>query len=281
MDLGDEEFMRTLTEMREKTRRVEARKLLGRARERIGQVGKRLDAVEIAPKGVMAAVDRRFVSTQTFLPSTMVRTQLRLAIHYVQAADAAGFPTRRSQPPTLSSFVVLRTAIECTASAHWLMSAKNQRETIERVLKRMWWDTTSAADMANTADGARDTSSLIELKARISEITRPVKGLDSAKVFESERVKLSRIVANASADLRPSDPTIMHAGWMMCAGIAHGNIPVSAGAGISVASLQQPSQHLIDDTAYALVLSAVIEDILAAVQLFERRAAEQHEEQVS
>jgi hypothetical protein len=279
--MDDGEFSRILAHMREKSRRIEGRRLLREARQRSVEIREQIDGVRIAPGLVMARVDQRFDSTLTFQPSTMIRTQLRLAIHYVQAADEGGFPVGKSQPPTLSSFVVLRAAIECTASAHWLLSGKNHRQSVERVLKRMWWDTDSAAEMATIADGAADRRVLLDLEERITRISGPIKGLDSAKIVDSKRIPLSTIVSDAGAALRPNYPTMMRAGWMLCSGIAHGNIPVSAGAGLTASSVQQPSKHLIDDGSYAYIFSAIVDDIHATAQLFERRAAEKHEHQPS
>lgn len=279
MDIDDEEFSRLLKHMREKSLRNEGRRLLREARQRSIAAREQIDGVQIAPGGVMAAVDQRFDSTRTFQPSTMIRTQLRLAIHYAQAADAGGIAVSKSQPPTLSSFVVLRAAVECTASAHWLLSGQNHRESVERVLKRMWWDTVNAAEMSTTADGDADRGALRDLEERISEISRTIKGLNSAKIMDSKRIQLSTIVSDASAALRPNHPTTTRAVWMLCSGIAHGNIPVSAGAGLTAASVQQPSQHLIDDGPYAYIFSTIVEDIHMTAELFARRAAEQHEHQ--
>ncbi len=252
---------------------------LREARQRGIEIREQIDEVQVVLGGVMAAVDGRFALTRTFQPSTMIRTQLRLAIHYVQAADEGGFPGDKSQPPSLSSFVVLRAAIECTASAHWLLSGKNHRESVERVLKRMWWDTTSAAEMATIADEEADRTGLLDLTKRISQIARPIKGLASKTIMESKRIPLSTIVADAGAALHPDYPTMMRAGWMLCSGIAHGNLAVSAGTGVTAASVQQPSQHLIDNGSYGHIFAAIVGDIHATAQLFERRAAEAHEHQ--
>lgn len=275
----DEEFLRVLTHMQEKSARIERQQMLRNARRRIPVIRDHIDTVRIVANGVMAGVDQRFDSTETFRPSTMIRTQLRLAAHYLQAADGNESPDSEAQPPTLSSYVVLRAAIESTASAHWLMSGKNHRESVKRVLKRMWWDTESAVEMAATADGNVDRSALEDLKKRITAISSPIKGLEVAKVTESKRMPLSTIVKDAGAALHPDYPSMMRAGWMLCSGIAHGNIPVSAGAGITPATVQLPSQHLIDDEAYAFVLSTIVEDLHLTALLFEKRAAEQHAHQ--
>jgi len=192
-----------------------------------------------------------------------------LAIHYVKAADEGSHPT-------LSSFVVLRAAIECTATAHWLMSGRSRGENVERALKRMWWDTQSAVDMATTADGNPDLSALDDLKDKIATITGPIKRLEATTVTESLRVRLSGLVEDASRLLRPDDPTAMYAAWMVCAAVSHGNIPVSAGAGLEAALVQQPSQHPIDEAVFAQVLSVALADLRTAAELFDRRAGEQH-----
>lgn len=195
--------------------------------------------------------------------------QLRLAVHYVQAAD-------EPESPTLSSFVVLRTAIECVATAHWLMSGGSNRVRIERALKRMWWDTLNAADMAATADGDRDDSTLNDLRARISAITDPVKHLDVETIITSQRVSLSGLVEDASLALRREDPTALLAAWKVCAAVSHGNIPVSAGAGIAAELIQRPSQHPIDGPVYAQILSVTVTDLRAAVELWRDCATQQH-----
>lgn len=276
MDIDDENLSRVFADMREKTRRTEGRRLLREARQHALQISKEVDELRVAPGGVLAAVDQRFDSTQTFQPSNMILTQLRLASHYLQAADQGGLRLGKWQYPTLSSFVVLRAAIECTASAHWLLSGANHRESVERALRRMWWDAVSAAEMATTADVDADHSALHDLEERINEILRPVKGLTLGQIVGSKRMSLSTVVADAGAALRPNDPTLMSAGWMMCSGIAHGNIPVSAGAGVTVALIQQPSQHVIDDSSYAFIFAGIVQDLDATVQLFKRRAVEQH-----
>lgn len=275
MEISEKEFERLIDFMekeQEKARRIEGRNTLREARVSYAAIGELIDRIQLIPRGKAAAVDQPFAETNTFLPSTLIRTQLRLASHYIQAADESG-------TPTLSSFVVLRAAVECTATAHWLMSGGNHRENVERVLKRMWWDTQSAADMATAADSNPDLSGLSDLREKIASITRPIKRLDEEMITGSTRVRLSGIVENASRALRPDDPTAMYATWMVCAAVSHGNIPVSAGAGLEAALVQQPAEHPIDESVYAQLLSVVVADLATTAKLFERHAAEQHTHQ--
>ena len=128
MEFRDEELGRVIDFMekeREKVRRIGGRSLLHEARLSYAGIGELIDRVELIPQGKAAAVDQPFAAAKTFLPSTLIRTQLRLASHYIQAADNTG-------SPTLSSFVVLRAAVECTATAHWLMSGGNMVSPLAR-----------------------------------------------------------------------------------------------------------------------------------------------------
>lgn len=270
MEYGDDEFQRFMafTENERKKRKViEGRRLRLEARTRLDEVEALIESVEIAIDGRAADVDRPFAASNVFLPSTLIRTQLRLAVHYIRAADERA-------APELSSFVVLRAAIECAATAHWLLSGDSLRVRIERVLKRMWWDTQSAADMATTADGNPDLTALNDLRALMSAIAQPIKRVDVDSIASSSRQRLSGIVEDASRAARPTDPTTMHAAWMVCAAVSHGNIPVSAGAGLDAALIQNPSKHPIDGTVYASILSETVTDLRTIAELFQQYAAE-------
>jgi hypothetical protein len=261
MQIEDSEFENFLLFMgreREKARNIEGRRLLKAVRTRLPLLDQRLDAVKVMSGGRLAALDQPFRETGTFLPSVQLRTQLRLASHYLHSAD-------EGRPPGLRSFVVLRVAIECIATTHWLMSGDGHRESVERVLKRMWWDTHSAAEMATVVDGSPDQSAMDDLRRRISEITTPIKRLDAASILKSKRERLSRMVEVASRDLRPQEPSVLRATWMLCAGVSHGNIPLSAGAGVTAALIQSPSRHLVDEAVYAHIISVAVDYFEAAI----------------
>lgn len=240
------------------------------ARARLEVVGELLDRVKVIPGGRASAVDRKF--QETFLPSDMVRTQLRLAQHYIKSAcDGLA--------PTLTSFVVLRVAIECMATAQWLIADTSHRVRVERFLKRMWWDTQSAVDMAVVADANPDLSAVYELEETIHEIAEPIKGLDPEKVTTSKRVALSSIVQEAGRVVRPSYPTLMQSCWMACAGVSHGNVPISAGIGVEPHSVQKPSEHPISMNVYANFLEIAVADLQTTVEFFQRYATEEHQNQ--
>lgn len=240
------------------------------SRIRLKSIGEFLDAVKIVEGGRAFAVDRHF--EQTFLPSDMVRAQLRLAQHYIESACSG-------DTPTLSSFVVLRVAIECIATAHWLIAEPSLRGRVERFLKRMWWDTASGVDMAVVADAEPDLSAVLDLEDTIHEIAEQIKGLDSEKVTNSKRLSLSSIVSEASCAVRPSYPTLMRSCWMACAGVSHGNIPISAGIGVEWRTVLNPSEHSISLTVYANFLEIAVDDLQTTVELFALYASEQHQNQ--
>lgn len=269
MQFTEEDLASFMEKEKEKRRNIDGRQLLRRAREDAIAIGRQLDGVVLAPGGVAEASDAPFAAANTFLPSTMTRTMLGLAVHYVRAADGKG-------EIALSSFVVLRAAIECIASAHWLMSGGSRRENTERTLKRMWWDTMAAADMATTVDGNPDISKTYPLRRLITVIAQPIKGLDPESIFTSKRESLSGIVRKASAGLSPDDRNALYAAWMACAAVSHGNIAVSAGAGVAPGLIQNPSKHLIDNPVYASMASVAVADLRKTVELFESRAAEMH-----
>jgi hypothetical protein len=275
VEVGDEEFERFsafMAQEHEKSRRIEGRRLLREARERYGPTEELIDRVRVIPGGKAAAVDKRFAATNTLLPSSFIRTQLRLAMHYIRAADD-------TVTPMLSSFVVLRASVECTATAHWLMAGDSHRESVSRVLNRMWWDTQSAAEMATAGDGNSDPRALDDLRGRIAAIVHPIKGLDAETITQSTRIRLSDLVKKASRALRPNDPGALFATWMACAAVSHGNIPVSAGAGLAAALIESPSKHPIDEAVYAQLLSVAVADLRTTAGLFERRAVERHAHQ--
>lgn len=239
-------------------------------RARLKAAGELLDSVRIIPGGRAFAVDRHF--QKTFLPSDMVRTQLGLAQHYIKSACDG-------QAPALTSFVVLRVAIECMATAQWLIAATSHRVRVERFLKRMWWDTQSAVDMAVVADAGPDLSAVYDLEATIHEIAEPIKGLDPDMVTTSKRVALSSIVQEASRAVRPSYPTLMQSCWMACAGVSHGNIPISAGIGVAPHSVRNPSEHSVSWDVYANFLEIAVTDLQTTVEFFMRYATEEHQNQ--
>ncbi|MGZ0067568.1 hypothetical protein [Microbacterium arborescens] len=240
------------------------------ARARLEAVGELIDKVKVIPGGRASAVDRCF--EETFLPSDMVRTQLRLAQHYIGSACDG-------RTPALTSFVVLRVAIECIATAHWLIADPSHRVRVERFLKRMWWDTQSAVDMAVVANANPDLSAVYDLEETIHEIAEPIKGLDPEKVTTSKRVALSGIVREASRAVRPSYPTLMESCWMACAGVSHGNVPISAGIGVGPHSVRNPSEHPISMSVYANFLEMAVTDLETTVAFFLRYATEEHQNQ--
>lgn len=249
--------------------KINGRRLVSEARKQLASLTEALNLLVVQPGGKADALDRHFANTVTFLPSTLIKTQLRLGVHYAEAADARPWPT-------LASFVVLRTSIECTATAHWLMSAESQREGISRVLQRMWWDTMSAVDMAAESESNPDLSGVEDLRQRITTIAGPIKRLDADAIMTSQRVSLSGIVRAASGSLHPDSPGALFGAWMACAGISHGNVPVSAGAGMSPESIQAPSKHPIDESAFGFLFAVAVADLATAVGLFGRWVAEQH-----
>ena len=62
-------------------------------------------------------MDQRFDSTETFRPSTMIRTQLRLAAYYLQAADGATPAITFPDPRSAASAGLIRTALAPGAHA--------------------------------------------------------------------------------------------------------------------------------------------------------------------
>lgn len=258
---------------RKKLLQIHGREEMRRGRAALIEASATLDAIVVAPGGVAASIDDAFAPTATLPPSSLIRTQLRLALHYLQTADT-------DPAPRLSSFVVLRVAIECIATGHWLM-APNRREAILRALKRMWWDTQNAAEMAAVADGRSDPTELQALRERLATIVGPMKRVDVESVTGSQRPQLSGAVREASRSLREDDPTALQSAWMLCAALSHGNVPVSAGVGMAPALIQDPSKHLIDQPAFALVWSVVVDDFSTAVRMFEKYATTQQKHQRS
>lgn len=270
MELDEEEFKHISAFLEARVRAPDPHERLIAAHARLEAIGELLEGVRIAPGGKASDVDRCF--QDTFLPSDMVRTQLRLARHYIASADDG-------EAPTLSSFVVLRVAIECMATAHWLVSEPSHRVRVERFLKRMWWDTQSAVEMALVADVNPDLSAVHDLEDTIHEIAEPIKGLDPEKVTASQRVSLSGIVQEASRAVRPDYPTLMRSAWMACAGVSHGNIPLSAGVGVTPHSVKSPSEHPINADAYATFVEIAVADLQTTVEIFQRYATEAHQNQ--
>lgn len=268
MEIDDDELGRISEFLEARVQRPDPHEQVHASLARLETVGKLLDSVNIVPGGRAYAVDRHF--QETFLPSDMVRTQLRLAQHYIESACGGG-------APALTSFVVLRVAIECMATAHWLIAGTSLRVRVERFLKRMWWDTESAVDMAVIADADPDLSAVRDLEETIHEIAEPIKGLDPEKVTTSKRVALSSIVKEASIAVRPSYPTLMQSCWMACAGVSHGNIPISAGIGVEPHAVRVPAEHPISMNVYANFLEIAVTDLQSAVELFLLYATEQHQ----
>lgn len=268
MEINDDELRRTSEFFEARVHRPDPQEHVHASRARLESIGALLDSVKIVPGGRAFAVDRHF--QETFLPSDMVRTQLRLAQHYIESACGGG-------APALASFVVLRVAIECMATAHWLIADPSLRGRVERVLKRMWWDTESAVDMAVVADADPDLSAVNDLEDTIHEIAEPIKGLDPDKVTTSKRVALSSIVQEASRAVRPTYPTLMQSCWMACAGVSHGNIPISAGIGVDPHAVHKPAEHPISMNVYANFLEIAVTDLHTTVELFMLYATEDHQ----
>lgn len=264
----DEHELRRMSEFLDaRVPRPDPQAHLHASRARLESIGGLLSSVIIVPGGRAFAVDRHFEGT--FLPSDLVRTQLRLAQHYIESACGGG-------APALASFVGLRVAIECMATAHWLIADRSLRGRVERFLKRMWWDTESAVDMAVVADADPDLSAVYDLEETIHEIAEPIKGLDPEKVTTSKRVALSSIVQEASRAVRPSYPTLMQSCWMACAGVSHGNISISAGIGVEPRAVRNPAEHPISMNVYANFLEIAVTDLQTTVELFMLYATEEH-----
>lgn len=270
MEIDEDELRRISAFLGARTQRPDPQEQVRVIRARLEATGELLDNVRIIPGGRASAVDH--CCQKTFLPSDMVRTQLRLARHFIESAC-------NGPDPALASFVVLRVAIECMATAHWLIAATSHRVRVERFLKRMWWDTQSAVEMAVVADSSPDLSGVYDLEETIHEIAAPIKGLDPDKVTTSKRVALSSIVHEASRAVRPSYPTLMQSCWMACAGVSHGNVPISAGIGVAPHSVRNPSEHSISWDVYSNFLEIAVADLQTTVEFFVRYATEEHQSQ--
>lgn len=268
MEIDDDELRRISEFFEARIQGTDPQEQVHVSRARLEAIGELLDSVKIIPGARAFDVDRHF--QETFLPSDMVRTQLRLAQHYIKSACDG-------HPPALTSFVVLRVAIECMATAQWLIADPSLRGRVERFLKRMWWDTQSALDMAVVADADPDLSAVYDLEETIHEIAEPIKGLDPEKVTNSKRVALSSIVQEASRAVRPSYPTLMQSCWMACAGVSHGNVPISAGIGVEPHAVRKPSEHSISMNVYANFLEIAVTDLQTTVELFMLYATEEHQ----
>lgn len=83
VEIGDGEVARIRKMHEAWTRVTDPQRQVQVTRARLEVIGEQLAAVKIAPGGRAHAVDRLFEST--FLPSDLVRTQLRLALHYESA----------------------------------------------------------------------------------------------------------------------------------------------------------------------------------------------------
>lgn len=270
MEIDEDELKRISAFLEARVQGPDPQEQVRVIRARLKAIGELLDSVKVVPGGRASAVDRCF--QETFLPSDMVRTQLRLSQHYIKSACDG-------ETPDLTSFVVLRVAIECMATAQWLIASPSLRVRVERFLKRMWWDTQSAMDMAVAADANPDLSAVYDLEEAIQEIAEPIKGLDPEKVTTSKRVALSSIVQEASRAVRPSYPTLMQSCWMACAAVSHGNVPISAGIGVSPHSVQSPSEHSISWNVYANFLEIAVTDLHTTVDFFIGYATEAHQNQ--
>lgn len=265
----DEAFFADFMEKeRVKLREIRGRELRKRSRESYRLFASRLRAIEVIPGGFAASTDQPFAATGTLTPSNLIDIQIHLAATYIKHADS-------EERPSLSSFVILRVAIECLATAFWIMDAKSKRQAVERTLKRIWWDTANAESMAKTADPSFTSHVLDEVGELILRIAGPMKRLDADAIKTSARVSLSRLVDEASRAINPTDPGELFSTWKACAGISHGNIPISAGVGVSAQLIRMPAAHAIDEPAYAHMLWVISSSLDHVISMAEERASRQ------
>lgn len=237
-------------------------------RDRIRQMRQRALAVDITPEGLLAREDQR---TEYSPISHQVRFQLQLAAEHLVALDRL---IEGHGLPDYAGYVLIRAALEASATAYWLIQPNVSHRRVLRALRMAYWNQRDSAEFAAAAgfaDGAWD----IERREYLEQLRSKIKGLHQTSLDVS-RISHTDLLTDVGRGLKLTQRPSTLLAWRLCSSLAHGN---SAAAVMALQHREirpeEPNVHS-STSSWALVSSLVrtaVDTFDGALELFEKRAA--------
>lgn len=238
-------------------------------RDRIHELRKRTLSVTLTPEGLLAREDQR---TNYSPISHQVRFQLQLAAEHLVAFDRL---VEAHGLPNYAGYVLIRAALETSATAYWLIQPNVSNRRVLRALRMAYWNQLDSAEFAIAA-GFTDTTWDTERREHLEMLRGKVKGLHQSRL-DVTRISHTNLLTDVGRALKLTQPPSTLLAWRLCSSLAHGN---SAAAVMALQHRQiradEPNVHS-STSSWALVSSLIrtaVETFDAALDLFEKRAAE-------
>lgn len=116
-------------------------------RSRILEMRQKALAVRITPEGLLAREDQR----TSYSPiSYQVRWQLQLAAEHLVAFDRL---VEGHGLPDYAGYVLIRAALETSATAYWLIQPNVSNRRVLRALRMAYWNQVDSAEFATAQAG--------------------------------------------------------------------------------------------------------------------------------
>ncbi|OAN38856.1 hypothetical protein [Microbacterium sp. H83] len=184
-------------------------------RPRIHEMRSRALAVIVTPDGMLAREDER---TDYSPISYQVRFQLQLAAEHLVALDhlVAGHGL-----PNYAGYVLIRAALETSATAYWLLQPNVSNRRVLRALRTASWDQRDSAEFASAA-GHAATDWDLQRHDHLDSLRRKVKGLHQSSL-DVPRLSHTDMLTAVERSLKISQQPSTLLAWRLCSSLAHGN----------------------------------------------------------
>lgn len=181
---------------------------------------RRLDEVKPAQGGVLARED---LNTAYDPLSFQIHHQLGIALDHLETfkrhCESDGLPMS-------AHYTLMRTALETTATALWLISPGNSDKRIIQALRLVWWSRKDADQLASELKiDVGDRTERLRLRLVHLKALRPA---NNQRRLEVAPIHTSTLLGEADKylDSRLTELTLLSM-WRLCSGMAHGNRAVA------------------------------------------------------
>lgn len=235
----------------------------------LAELQRRLDAVTPVDGGVLARED---ANTAYDPLSNQVHHQLAIAFDHLETLS------RHCQThglPMSSGYTLMRTAIETTATAIWLLAPNRSDKRIIQALRLIWWSRQDA-DQLSSSLGFDRTAGTKRLLARLTQL-RDIRPANRQRRLELAPIATTALIIEADRALdRDIETMNLLTTWRMCSGMAHGNKAVSLML-LERRKIQGPRNNTYLMTSSwgltTLALTVAVAGLKTAVERFEHHAA--------
>lgn len=251
-------------EARELESQDEVERILGR----VERDAARLHGFEMMAGGLLEREDE--LTAYSHL-SAQVRGQLVIAVDHLQSLSRH---FQKFGLPMSAHYTLMRTAIECTATALWLLGPNKSATRVIRALRTIWWASEDAAPLAEFMNYKGGKSGR-RLLTRLEEL-RDMRPGNGDRQIDIRRIRTTDMLIDVDRILRrPKDQVPLLTVWRACSGMAHGNQKVAN----MLLERRQPQGYKHDEyyvtsswTVTASLLGVVVTAFGDALDLLEERS---------